>query len=40
MGKISFIICLEVNTFNPFPYDGFNEYIPFLKALKVNPRPS
>ena len=29
-------ICLGVNIFNPFPWDGFNGNIPLFKVLRVN----
>ena len=29
-------ICLGVNVFSSFPYDGFNRNMPLLKALRVN----
>ena len=33
-------ICLGVNVFSSFPYDGFNRNMPLLKALRVNSWPS
>ena len=35
IGKL-WSLCLEINFFNPFPCDSFNENIPLLKAVKIN----